>query len=224
MRHKLKISSLSLLAVVAVSAVAALNAAANGEGHFVTNLTHADIDGGVGSFHKLHYVEHGFAGEIGCKNTTYRATAISGTKTVTELIFTPAYGECFTTPDGAPGSVAIHVNGCTYKFTVAKGTTDNTEQTIHLQCPPGAALRITHPNCTITIHPQIINTGITYTKKVDPTSGKHIITLDANGQYTTTRHNLCQLFGTNGTGTLKGQLLILAYEPNSAKLVNLTAT
>jgi hypothetical protein len=224
MNRTLKVLSLGLLLAIAASGVAVMQAAANQEGHFVTDLTHADVSGVEDFVHRLHYVEHGSAGEIGCDETSYKATAISATKTLSELIFTPAYGKCYTTPDGETGSVAIHVNGCTVKFTVAKGTTDNTEQTFHLQCPPGAAIVLTHPNCKITFHPQTVNTGITYTTKVDPIDGKHYLTLHLNVQVTTTKHNLCQFFGTNGVGTLKGTLPVSAFVPNSGNAVNLTAT
>jgi len=224
MKRKLRTAGAGLLAAVAINSLVAIDASANEGGHFVNDLTHASVVGEQGSSHKLHFTEHGVAGEIGCNETTHIATPISETKTVTELIVTPGFGKCYTTPDGMPGSVLIDVNGCTYKFTVAKGTTDETEQTVHLQCPPNAAIKITHPNCTITIDPQTISTGITYTRKIDAPSGKHFITLDANAPVTTTRHGLCQIVGTNGAGTLKGALAVYAYVPKSSNVVNLTAT
>jgi len=224
MSLKLKVLGLSLLATIALSAVAVVKVAANGEGHLVSELTHTDIEGFGIAPHRVHFVLHGFSEEVGCDTTTYRATAISANKTVSELVVTPGYGKCYTTPNGEPGSVQIHVNGCTYKFTIAKGTTDNTEQTVHLQCPMGQAIVITHPNCTITVHPQTINTGITYTKIVNQFTGKDELTVDANAQFTLTRHGVCQFFGTNGTGTLKGSLAVVGYEPNTLKQVNITAT
>jgi hypothetical protein len=224
MKRKLKASGAGLLlAAIAISALAAIDAGANGEGHFVTNLTHATVEGiQPDGIHKLHFLEHGTAGEVGCDSTWHRATAISPTQTVTELIFTPEYGKCYTTGAGEPGSVSIHVNGCTYKFTVAKGTTNTTEQTLHLQCPPAAAIKITHPNCTITIHPQTINTGITYTK--DVINELNSITLDSNAQVALTKHGLCQFLGTNAVGTIKGQIDVVAYVPKSLTQVNLWAT
>jgi len=120
--------------------------------------------------------------------------------------------------------VTVHVNGCTYKFTIAKGTTDTTEQTMHLQCPMGQSIKITHPNCTITIHPQTIETGITYTNVLNQASKLHEITLDSSIKVTTTRHGFCQLLGTAGTGTLKGTANVVGWEPPGLKQVNIVVT
>jgi hypothetical protein len=222
MLFKLKALILGLLATAVVSSAAAIDAAASGEGHFVTEITHAKIIGSVGEFQKLHFSLHGIAGEVGCDDMTHTATMISASKTATELVVTPGYGKCYTT-GGEPESAFVHVNGCTYKFTVAKGTTDTTEQTLHLQCPPAAAIKITHPNCTITIHPQNVNTGITYTKGVAGT--KHHIVLHLNAEVTVTRHGLCQLMGTFAQGTIKGAMYVRSWEPGvGGKEQNLTAT
>jgi hypothetical protein len=223
MSLKLKALGLSLLVAVAVSAVTAANASANEEGHFVTDLTHAALHGFSGFGHNLHFVQHNVAGQIGCDEPTYVATMLSPSKTVSELTVTPTYKKCYTTGSGEPGSVTIDVNGCTYRFKVAKNTTSTTEQTGRLECPAGAALKITHPNCTISIHPQNINTGLTYTKVVGP---PHHITIDSDAQFTITVHGLCQFITpTVAAGTLIGSVRVKAFDPNDPKKeLNLTAT
>ena len=223
MRIKLKALGLGLLAAAAVSAVTAMNAGATEGGHFTTDLTHVDLHGFNGFGHNLHFVQHGVAGEVGCAEPTHEATMISATKTVSELTVTPKYKECYTTGGGKPGSVIIDVNGCTYIFKVAKNTTDTTEQTARLECPGGAVMKITHPNCTTTIHPQNVNTGITYKKVVGP---PHHITIDSDAQFTITSHGLCQfILPTVGAGTLKGSVRIKAINPNKkTEELNITAT
>jgi hypothetical protein len=220
MKLKLKALGVGLLAALAVAAVAVVNASATAGGHFVTDVTHADIKGFNSENHPIHFIEHGVAGEVGC-TTDYKATMISATKTVSELVVTPSYDTCYTT--GTQTVFPVHINGCTYKLTVAANTTDNTEQTAHVVCPGAGALEVTHPNCILKIGSQTITTGITYTRKSE---GKHFITMDVNAQISTTLHGLCQfVLPTNKNGTIKGTIRVRAYEQGKPlNEVNLTAT
>jgi hypothetical protein len=222
MSLKLKALGLSLIAVMAVSAVAVMNASANGEGHFVsTGNTHTLIEGHVGqagSAHTLHLTMHGFSGEIGC--TTQTHTATTTTETVSSITVTPTYTGCTTTSNGE--KVEVTVNGCTYTFTVAKSTVDTTEQTAHLLCPAGQRIEVHHPNCTVTINPQTTTTGLTYTTKLSATN-KHEITMDVNIQFDIERHGVCGIFGTSGKGTLKGSVTVTGKNTNNEQ-VHVTAT
>ena len=221
MSLKLKVLGLSLIATVALSAVAVMNASANGEGHLVTTgATGATVEGHVSTppaAHNLHFRMHGFNGEIGCHKQTHVAT-IAG-ETAESLTVTPTYSECGTTPNT---DVTVTVNGCTYTFTVAKGSIDATEQTAHLFCPAGKAIEVHHPNCTVTIHPQTTTTGLTYTQKTNAATLKHEITMDVNVEFNITRHGACQLFGTNGKGTLVGSVTVTAKKAGAQ--VHLTRT
>ena len=225
MSIKLKALGLSLLAAMAVSAVAVMNASANGSGHFETTkgaVIHGHVTHPTGGPHNLHLVNHGLEGEIGCDVQSYTATASAST--ITSITIRPKYETCYTTEadhaDHSP-NVPVHVNECDYTFTVAQGTTDNTEQTAHLVCPPGKKIEVTHPNCTVSVHPQTINTGLTYTTK--GISNSHEITMHVNIQFTTTRHGLCQFIApTNGQGTLRGSATVTATVNNVQ--VPLTAT
>jgi len=219
MNLELRALGLGLLAAVAISAGLAASAGANGEGHFVTDLAHTDIEGFVSGDHKLHFSLHGMEDEVGCNTHYYTATPT--TATTTSITVTPHYEECVTTSNGI--ATPIEANGCTYTFTVAKGTTDKTEQTAHLLCPAGQKIEILHLNCTIDIHPQTISSGITYTRK--EVKGVHYITLDAAVQVTTTRHGPCQfILPTNGVSTLSGFIVVRAFKPKTLAIVNVTAT
>jgi hypothetical protein len=210
MRIKLKALGLGL-AAAALSAVVATSAPATQGGHFVTDLTHVDLHAFHDFGHGLHFLQHGTEKKVGCNETTHTSVLKSDTKTVEELTFTPKYNQCYTTGDGNPGSVTIDVNGCTYLFTVAKNTTNATEQTARLQCPSGAVLKITHPSCTVSVPPQNINTGITYTKAVNV---KNYITMDINAEFSTFVHGLCQfILPTAGTATLIGAARVKAINP-----------
>lgn len=223
MRPSLRTAGAALLAAAAISALVAIDAGANEEGHFVSDLTNVELHGFSGFGHNLHFVQHGVSGEVGCDEPTYKATMKSDTKTVSEIVVTPTYKQCYTTGGGSPGSVIVDVNGCTYRFTVAKDTTDTTEQTARLECPAGAVMKITHPNCVTTVHPQNVNTGITYTKAPGP---PHHITIDSDAQFTITTHGLCQfILPTVGSGTLKGSVRVKAFDASNPKSeLNLTAT
>jgi hypothetical protein len=219
MSLKLKALGLGLIASMAFGAVAVMNASANGAGHFVTTgNSHAEIKGfaAPGTLHNLHIVNHGLEGEIGCATQSYTATTT--TETTTSLTVTPAYSGCTTTSNGQ--AVPIDVNGCTYTFTVAAGTTNSTEQTIHLICPAGQSLKITHPNCTVSIHPQA-SSGTTYTKHTTifsiPIWHQHI-------EVKTTRHGLCQFIApTAGASTFKGSMTLKAFNTVGSQ-ISLTAT
>ncbi|HEX8689154.1 MAG TPA: hypothetical protein VF729_02805 [Solirubrobacterales bacterium] len=218
MSLKLKALGLGLLAAMAFSAVAVMNASANGSGHFVSEAAHTNIVGSEGGTHNLHLTNHGLSGEVGCAQDTYTATAEGAT--VNDLLVTATYGGCTTT--GTSTTVPVDMNGCKYRFTVAGGTTSSTEQTVHLECPAGQSIKVTHPNCTVTVHPQTVNTGVTYTHVTE--NGKNAVTLDSNVQFNTTRHGLCQFIApTNGTGTLVGSATVQGFNTEGTQ-VSVTAT
>jgi hypothetical protein len=217
MNIRLKIMSLTVLVAMVAWGVNAMDASSNGGGHVVTELSRT-IVGSEGGSHKVHLTNHGLEGEIGCAEVSYTSTLEAAT--ATSVLITPAYTGCTTTGSGT--AVFVDMNECKYRFTVAEGTTDSTEQTAHLECPAGKSIKVTHPNCTITIHPQTINTGLTYTRVTNATTGVDEITVDVNVQFTTTRHGLCQAIApTNGTGTLKGSVTAQAVLGNQ---LSLTAT
>jgi hypothetical protein len=216
---------------LAGSATLVLNASANGLGHFVTTGSPAAIIKGhatnvSGGPHNFHVVSHGLEGEMGCDSRFFTAT--TSAETTTSLTVTPQYERCYTTPGPwtQERDIPIDMNGCIFTFTVAQGTTDSTEQTGHLLCPAAKKIEATHKQigCTLAVHPQTFNTDLTYTKKTNPGTGKHEITLDVNVQFSTTRHGgLCIFVPTNGSGTIKGSAAVTAQSGGGVQ-VHLTAT
>ncbi len=165
MSLKLKALGLSLIAAMAVSAVAVMNASATAGGHFVSEVAHTVVKGteGPGTAHRHHLTLHGFSGQVGCDEATYEATA--NALTVTSLTVTPKYNNCYTTGDPDQNAIGVTMNGCTYTFTVAPGPAATTEHTVDLLCPVGKKIEVHHPNCTATIGPQTVK-GVTYTRKI----------------------------------------------------------
>jgi hypothetical protein len=220
MSFKLKAIGLGLLAATMVSSLAAMNASATTGGHFVSELAHTEIVGTETATHTGSMINHGLSGAVACGQSSATTTATAST--LTEIVGTAAVSNCITS--GTSTNVSVDVNGCQGRATVAPGNPSTTEQTGHLECPIGKAIEITHPNCTIKIHPQTINTGVTYTRVINA-NGKHEITGDTNTQFSTTRHGLCQFIApTNGTGTLIGSAVIRGFNPATKAQVSITAT
>ena len=221
MNAKPKALIVGVLAALTVSALAVMSASANEKGHFVsTGTPHVEIVGieAPKTAHTHHFKDLAAPAPIGCEKVSYLGKTAA--ETVTSINVAPSYTDCYTTEDGE--KVPVTVNGCTYTFTVAEKTTDNTEQTAHLLCPVGKALEIHHPDCTITILPQTINTGITYITQFE--DGKHTITLKTNINLSITRHGLCRLvLPLHGTGNLSGAATVKALDTNK-QLANITAT
>lgn len=228
MSIKFKALGLSLLAVVAASAFAVVNASAEtqSKGHFIQDaaLTIIDVYDKPPT-HQLELGQPGFTG-ITCHEASYAAT-LSGT-TITEFTVTPVYDGC-TTTGGSTDSVTVHTNGCTYKFTQPNKESAKTEHTLDLVCPTGKTIEITHATCTVSIHAQTVK-GIGYTTINEQVPGgtegpKHAITLTADVSFAITRHGgFCALLATNSTGTLKGSATVFATNFAGGKQVNITAT
>ena len=223
MSLKLKALGLGLIAAMAFSAVAVMNASATVQGHFVSDVATTHVIGTESGTHRHDLSLHGFNGETGCDVTTYTGTTHA--TTVTSLTITPKYEKCYTTPGpwSPENNLPITLNGCTYTFTVTGGNQATTEQTMHIVCPAGQKIEIHHPNCTTTVLPQTIS-SVTYTRKINPTNGKHEITLDTNVQFNIERHGLCGIFGTSGKGTLKGSATVVGLDGTNGPQIGITST
>lgn len=216
---KLKVLGMGLLALMATAAFAVMNASATGGGHFVSDTTHTTIVGTESGTHRLHLISIGSEGEIGCEKASYHGTAVNETEP--SISITPTYENCYTTPEGT--KFPVTPNGCTYVFTVAAGTTNQTEQTVHLSCPEGKAIEIHHPNCTITVAgPQTVENAVTYTTVTE--NGKHALTLHVHARFKSQYHGgICVFLGTNHEGELKGSVTVKGTN-TSGEQVNITAT
>jgi len=209
MSIKLKALGLGLLAMVAMSAFAAMNAGATVSGHFVTGSEHTFITGIVqkGTTHDLHFVSEG-GSEIGCDSSQYTGTHKSVSKTTTELTITPAWDQCYTTPDGT--KFGVHENGCdlVFKSRAALG-----EATVNVNCASGKKIVITHPSCEISVPTQTVggqlNNGVTYTNQNDGTSW---VTMDVKVNVAAEYHNgFCVFLGTNHTAVMEGAVTVTGF-------------
>jgi len=206
MSLKLKVLGLSLLAFVAMSAVAVINASARTNGHFTsdsptgkTTILGAEVPG---TPHQTEFTVHGLEGGVVCDDVAYHGTMSSNTST--HITIVPFYKKCHTTGSAADTTV-IDVNGCSYTFTPG----DN--GTVHVDCPTGKSIEITHPNCTIKIKPQTAQ-GVTYL--TDLQNGRHIITpvfhkVQFSSEY---EAGICIFTGTNHTATLHGSATIRGFD------------
>lgn len=93
------------------------------------------------------------AGSATCENASYVGSM--NNKTTSEATLTPTYTGCTST---FGTSVTFDPNGCQFKF-----TTGGTKELIHIVCPTGSVMEWTAPGCTITVPPQTIENGITWT-------------------------------------------------------------
>jgi hypothetical protein len=143
-------------------------------------------------------------GGVVCDEGKYAGTTTA--ETVSDLTLTPTYGKCHTA-GSEPGTTTIAVNGCTYTFTVAKGTTNSTKQTVQLLCPAGKVIEINHPNCKVTIPAQTINSGATYATLFE--NSVHLLTISLSLQINIQFHGgICVFTGTNHTGTIHGTFTV----------------
>jgi len=218
---KFRVLSLGILAVLSVTAFGVVSATADTGGHFTSSVHHTTLVGTETALppHRLHFTEEGKSEEdwIGCDKDHY-----TGTLTVTtaeSITITPNWSECYTT--GTPNTkFDIHENGCHFTFTI--GDT-GTHHTVHLTCPEGKAIEITHQNCNITVKPST-HLGVVY--KTDTTSNKkHSITLEVTVKGIASEYHsgLCIFLGTNHVSEMRGSVTVegrnTAEEP-----VDITAT
>lgn len=217
MSLKLKILGLSLLAVMATSAFAVVNASATSDGHFVAEPPagdhHVIVRGAetVGTPHRLHFNEisdtsgHPTTGSsITCTHAKYHGTLTGAASTTTQAVqVRPEYIGCSTNGE-PPHNVVVDVPaGCgTNVFEFTSGGSG----TVHVNC----TITITHPNCEITIPSGSINTlsGISYTTVTE--QGKHALTMHVNVKTITgTYHGgLCVFLGTTHYFEMVGSVTV----------------
>jgi hypothetical protein len=213
MRFKLKVLGLGLLVTLAMSAVAVMNASATSTGNFHsdaasgnTNIVGSEIPTlAHPSAHRMELAYHGLEGRTVCDIVSYNGT-VTG-PTTKHITIIPHYTTCKTQTQAH--NVTVHVNGCSFTFTPGH------QGTVHLDCPVGKSIEITHPNCTIKITPQTIGTaakGMLYTADTD-TNGKKTITLDANTVQIATKFEagICVFTGTNHTATMHGAVTVRGF-------------
>ena len=231
MSIKLKALGLGLLAMVAMSAFAVMNAAAKTDGHFTFGSHNTVITGEEGD-HELHFRPEGGTDNerIGCDIAHYHGehkTPVGQDTTTTELTITPTWSQCYTT--GSPNTkFEVHENNCDLLFTSRKEPEKN-DATVHVKCPTSPGIVITHPNCSIRVPAQTVGgaagNGVTYTTQTE-TNGIHWITLDVKVPGITTHYEggICIFLGTTHTSTMEGSVTVKGFDKATGNQVNITAT
>ena len=198
MSMKLKALGLGLLAAMAMSAFAVVNASAKVDGHFTSDKATTTIKGTENATHQVKFsVEGGTT--IECKKVTYSGTV--GSPTVTQITITPTYAECQTT-GGTANAVTVTMNDCDYVF-YSQGKQKH--GTVTVNCPEGKKIEIHHPNCTISIGTQhALSNGIAYTNTATGITANVTV-----GNIAAEYHNgLCSFLGTNHTADMARAAII----------------
>jgi hypothetical protein len=204
---KLRTLGFSLIAALAVGAMAVVNATAETGGHFVSATAGTTtIVGSEGGSHVLHFTSEGGAEAsrwVGCDEDSYTGTVSGGT--AASITITPSWNKCYTT--GNPeAKIDIDERACHFLFKVGKAPTGH--NTVDVICPIGVAgFLITHQNCGIVVPPQTVN-GVSYANQGSP----HQVTLTStvNGITAHYHSGVCIFLGTvhqwemNGSVTVKG--------------------
>jgi hypothetical protein len=214
MTRNIKALGLALVAVFAMSAVAASSASAL---HFVSGAGIAKVDGaqvGVNVF-----TANG--SPIECDEATFSGTVVA--TTTTEQTITPTYKKCRFA--SKTENATVDMNGCAFILTIPNEA--DVHNPLHIECPTGAgaithngvantkAIVITTPGvCEITI-PEQTPTGGGVTYAAGTSGGRKDITVNAtiSGIHYTT-HGLCQSISGKATeftwadGTYAGQITL----------------
>lgn len=224
MSLKTKVLGVGLLAVVVTGAFAVMNASATVGGHFTNDavLGHAIVTGteSTASTHRLAFVREGASAEeeITCHQASYIGTV--NAVTVQSVTITPAWSNCTTGTTGSGTPFEVHENGCSLTF--PSGKIGETHHTVHVLCPPGVAIDITHANCTITVPAQTLR-GITYTTTVE--NNKHALTVNATIKGITAHYHggICIFLGTTQKWEVTGSVTVKATDTDTHP-VNATET
>lgn len=204
MSLKVKALALGCLAMLATASVA-VDASGTAGGHFTSNREKTTFE----SIQQNHTFGLAVGGKaISCEETTFHGIAVGTTFTGMKL--TPTLKKCKTAGEAAEFN--IDANGCSWEFTVKAPKPEEEHSTLHLLCPVGASMSITHPSCTMHVAPQTL-TGVTYTKS--DYQGTDTPTIDftvKNIQYGN-EGGICVFLGTNHNDLeFTGDVLAKAWE------------
>lgn len=193
-----KVAGIGLLAVVVTSGFAVMNASATVTGHFVHHAIdpHAFVTGTENGTHRTK-IRSGGGTWVECDITHYHGTLT--THTVTKVKLRRTSSQCHT-EGGAPGSVVVDENECTFDFD--SRTTGHA--TVTLACPAGVAgIVTTHPNCTMRMPPQALS-GATYGAVTE--GGVQKITLNLTIPNITMHYEggICVFLGTTHSAEMVG--------------------
>lgn len=148
MKRKIKAFGLTLIAVLALTAMTSAAAKAQ----FTYSEAPAVLSAGqTGGGHQIVVV----AGFLSVSCTTVTFTGSAAAKTENTLVLTPTYSEC-TAPGGR--KVDVTKNTLSYKFTSGK---EGTKGDVDVSGEMIMTITTGEAHCTLTLKPQI-NNGVTY--------------------------------------------------------------
>ena len=163
MIRNLKALGLALVAVFAMSAVAAGSASAE-EYAFHSSASFTTLTGSQsGATNDVFTTD---AGTVTCNTATYHG-AISAAETTT-ISLAPTYSSCTLEPFG---SAVVSPNGCEYLIHAETQVDENDFETAtEIVCPSGKEITVVASlfgttKCTVHIPPQSLGTGITVTNQ-----------------------------------------------------------
>ena len=212
-----KLLGTALLAILALSAVAATMASAD-EFHSEKELTTltAKQESGVGGVNILKTT----AGSAECKTATFHATV--NKKTTTTITATPIYKECTCI-----GIVCtVNMNECDYLLHITPANVQ-TQGSADLVCPGVKEVTLESAKCIIHIKPQTDLTTITYTNSGVPGGNTREITLDLNITNIAYSHTKVGegigscTSGTGTTGSLTGKVEVTGEEDSGPNHVGI---
>jgi hypothetical protein len=120
MPHKMKVLGLALIAVFALSAVAASSAFA-AEGVITAGVSNATVTGSqIGK--NLFTIGSTGARKVECSVATFKGTLASAASNVS---VSPSYSGCITSPGGGPATVSVS-SSCSYSLTATTKTNETT--------------------------------------------------------------------------------------------------
>jgi hypothetical protein len=227
MTRRFKALGLALLAVFAMSAVAAVGAQAENIEH--TFNSEANPTNFTGTAEGDHVFTIG-SGES-TLSTECETIHFDGTETGTEsdsVTIVPTYDKCTT----SFGAAEVIENHCAYVFdsdTTTHGEPAEEHAPVNIECASGNKFEIKVPSfgITVTVGPQEGLHGVHYTNVEDPETGKEAITVAATvkGIAWTCDGFLCDLAaGTSGAdGTYTGDTIVTGFEDKGPAAENETA-
>jgi len=213
MTIKFNVLGVGLLAAMALGTLGVMSATADTGGHFASSASHTEIEGIESGSHQIHFAKEGAAEgqRSGCIFESY--VGVLSATTVTEVNITPNWETCKTT--GTEGHFGVDENGCSLKYTIGNFA----HNTAHLICPTGAAIEVTHLNCTMTVPPQTV-TGIVYAS-----DGAGGITMQSTVKGIETQYHagICIFLGTSHKSEMIGSVTVEGFDTDGNK-VNIAAT
>jgi hypothetical protein len=242
MIRNLKALGLALVAVFAMSAVAATGAsAATGEFQWEAGTTKivGEADPTAPS-QEFKITPGAITASFTCDEVSGEATGLTGTSdegkgvTAQNIVYsdtgtTPAVEECTGKVNGIAVKTPVKFNGCDYKFTADKTVgaagAGLVEGTVHIVCAGANVIEVKAAGCLVKVAPQTVG-RITYTTKTTGDGLEHVTAHAEVGLAAGNTHNDAIDYTTSGItcgvhnetdGTYEGKVTFSGFDANKNK-------